>query len=807
MKSLKFLFLLCLLISYEALSQQRSFMSYYQLNDFLQASPGAFKYGLYGFENPAMTTYLNDADIMFTVSGQDNNNYNFKRWGLFTGSPHSGFGLIRLQDSGHSIIDYRYSLAFGGRDFSIGFGYGFTGGDKGHFNRSNVFLAGLLYRPLPYLSIGLSGTAAIESSDFESVLDIAVRPIKNYPLTFYGDYAKFGDQPLDAGGWSAGVSWEFVDGFRLNTRYFKNKSFNLGVDLSLGNFGISSISNFNDNSKYTYNSYSIRMGAKDRTVLKELFPATKYAKLDLSGQIKYQKFVIFDNSKTLLDIIKQIDVAKKDNSVKGILVNISQINTDNEILWEIREKLKDFRSTGKKVIIFMERCGIKEYHLSSVADKIIIDPQGAIRLEGYLLGRSFYKSLLAKIGVGFEEIRLFKYKSAVENFARDKMSEADREQRQALVDAWYETAKTEICNSRGFSPSVFDSLVNGEIAYFPSDAIQKKLVDTTGRWVNAEDIAKKFDKIDGFVESSYLKKENEPFDDKWGEAQKFIAVIYAVGECDMEQGIHARKLVEDVKKAAENNNIKAIVLRVDSPGGDAMASDYIADVVRAYKDKKPIIVSQGFVAASGGYWLSMDAKKIVAAPMTITGSIGVISGWFYDKGMKDSLGISTDFVKVGKYADLGYPFQLPLIGIGLPVRDLNDDERGKMENSIKTLYKDFVGKVAAGRNMKPEDVDKIAQGRVWSGVDAKKIGLVDELGGLEKAIQMAKEAAGIPKDGEIDIVEYPKRGFLDFSALLSQLFSFNLQAIDNTMDNLKFRLVNNGVPMPVLPMDYQDYVP
>jgi protease-4 len=531
-------------------------------------------------------------------------------------------------------------------------------------------------------------------------------------------------------------------------------------------------------------------------------------KLNLSGAIKYQKYIFFDDSQTLSRILFDIDKATKDKSIKGIVINATGLASNREILWEIREKLREFKLSGKQVIMFLERGGISDYHFASIADKIIIDPQGMISLEGYILSRSFYKNMLDKLGIGFEELRYFKYKSAAESYAREKMSDADREQRQKLVDDWYEITKREVCESRKFTPEQFDSLVTGEMAYVPTLAIEKKLVDTVGRWVDVDKIVQSWDKSAGFTSNRGLENDFKPFDDRWSDSRKKIAIIYAIGACAMESGIKARTLVNDVKAAMEDSSIKAVVLRVDSPGGDAMASDYIAEVLRNNTKNKPIIISQGSVAASGGYWLSMDGHVIVASPMTITGSIGVIASWMYDKGAAKDLGITTDYVKSGKYADMGNSFLLPIIPIGLPVRNLNEDERGFFQKSITSMYKDFVGKVAKGRKMKYEEIENVAQGRVWSGLDGKKNGLVDELGGMWKAIEIAADRAGLnmSKD-DIQFVELPKREAFDFSALFGGMFSIDIKSTVDRYNDLKFRMENVRTPLLVMPLDYYDIIP
>jgi protease IV len=332
--------------------------------------------------------------------------------------------------------------------------------------------------------------------------------------------------------------------------------------------------------------------------------------------------------------------------------------------------------------------------------------------------------------------------------------------------------------------------------------MDKKLVDKFDRWNNFKKFMKEYDRTTGVRNLFNIDRYPMPFDDKWGDDEQSIAVIYADGVCALNSGINARTLANVLRQNYENSDVKAIVLRVDSPGGDAMASDFISNIIAEFKGKKPLIVSQGQLAASGGYWLSMEADKIVAAPNTITGSIGVISSWLYDKGLKDSMGITYDVVKKGKYSDLGNSFTLPFIPIGLPVRNLTDDEKEQREKQIRALYKLFVEKVAKSRNMTYEKVDEIAQGRVWTGTDAKKNGLVDEIGSLYTAIHLAKDAAGIPRDKKIKFVEFPEGKLFDFTSLLGGVFSVEIPKIKTEFDDILFLIENNGQAMPVMSIDF-----
>ena len=528
-----------------------------------------------------------------------------------------------------------------------------------------------------------------------------------------------------------------------------------------------------------------------------------YVSMNLQGGIKYQNFKLFDNSKTLFNLLEQLDAVKNDKSVSGIAINLSGANINKEMYWELREKLREIKSYGKKVYIYIDRAGMDEYHFASVADKIILDPMGRISLNGYIMGRTFFKGTLDMLGLGFRELRYFKYKSAAESYAREDFSEADREQRQKLVDDNYTLAQRDICEGRKFTPSYFDKLVDSTFMFLPDDAVKLKLVDTLARWSDIGDIIKKYERENkSLISANSLEEFNVP-DDYWGSKPK-IAVIYAIGGTSMDDGIKARSLVKYVEAAMNSGNVKAIVLRVDSPGGDALASDLIAEVLRKGKGKKPIIVSQGYVAASGGYWLSMFADTIVAAPNTITGSIGVIGSFMFNKSLKQDLGLSVDHVQKGKFADLGFGATLPLIGISLPDRDFTDEELKMAETGIKTLYKGFVEKVALGRKKSFDEIEKIAQGRVWSGSDGLKNGLVDVLGGLDAAIKIALQKTNLT-NSEYEIIEMPEPEWFDLNSFLPSFLRIEQKIVEDPfIRDLKFRLQYNGIPMPMLPLEFID---
>jgi protease IV len=792
---------LILLISLASvISAQTYYPSYYEQNRFNMSSPGALKTGLYGYDNPALLSLQQSPDIYFTWSNLNGSFSDFSDWGLFTAVPHFGFSMVNNKVNDGSFIDYKLSTGVGNSTAGIGMGIGWASSETYGINRNTYYSAGLYYRPVPFVSIGLIGNIPTQSYG-EGIFDLAIRPLGNEKITLFGDYLIRKEMKDEENKWSAGVIVEAVDGLRISGRYFENEYFKIGVHFSLGGIGITGQTNFPKEGSGDYQVYGIRIGSYDRTVLSQLGSKDDYVKMDMNGALKYQRFRLFDDSKTLLDIIEQIDAAKNDNSVAGIFINISGMNINRQLLWEIREELNDFKSAGKKVVIYFDNAGMNEMHFASVADKIIMDPVGTLQLPGVVWGRQYYKGTLEKLGVGFNELRYFKYKSAAETFANDKMSEADREQLQKLVDDYYELVRKDICEGRNLTTSQFDDFVDNKYFFTPKEAVELGLVDTLARFDEIKNIIKSFEgESKRFVNPGSLTKFKLPEDDYWGKKPQ-IAIIYALGVCAMDEGIKARSLVNHVRKAVEDDNVKAIILRVDSPGGDGLASDLVAEALKKGKGKKPVIVSQGFVAASGGYWLSMYGDKIVSSPLTITGSIGVIGAFFYNKSLKEGVGVSTDFVKRGKHADLGYGMRFPIFGLTLPDRNFTDEEMTKVESVIKLFYNDFVGRVAEGRNMAVDEIEKIAQGRVWSGSDALNSGLVDELGGLSTAIDLAETEAGL-KNKKYEIVQFPSPGWIDLGRFVPGIFGVSdfLIEEDPFITELKFRMKNNGTPMPILPM-------
>ncbi|NWF90919.1 MAG: hypothetical protein HXY50_15850 [Ignavibacteriaceae bacterium] len=317
------------------LLSQSSFSSYYSQNRFGLTSPGAMKYGLYGYDNPALLAAINSPDVLFTWSDQNKRFSDLNHWGLFVGLPNIGFGMVHQTEFGYGITDYKLSSAFGNESFSIGTAFGWSSGDLSFFNRADIYTAGVLIRPNNFVSIGLIGNFPV-SFRSEFAADLAIRPFGNEWLSIFGDYAYRKFRFTGESKWSAGLAIEPLSGLRLVGRFFDNKFFNAGVQVSFGKIGLSFSSNLNQDGKNVANIYGLRVGEYDRNIISTLFPKEKYINLNLLGGIKYQRYKWFDDSNTLYDLLSSIKAAKDDESVRGIAINLSGLRTNRTYIWEIR---------------------------------------------------------------------------------------------------------------------------------------------------------------------------------------------------------------------------------------------------------------------------------------------------------------------------------------------------------------------------------------------------------------------------------------------------------------------------------------
>jgi len=802
-------------------AQNYSVQPYYKVSDFLEMTPSIEGGAIGGMFNPAALGLSQRGDISAFWNDNEKTPGNDRMFTMATDVAGLGFSWQALQyenpigvdPEDGQINDFQIGLGMGDAANRFGFSYGWSKGDITTVHpRGNTLTFGTLGRPNRWLSYGAAFTMGLKANDnFRGLVDFGVRPFKTPLLTVFGDAAVKKNDKFKDILWSAGTAVEPVNGIAIRFKVFEGGAYTAGLSVTAGGSRLVGQPHYDKNGNNLYSTYGFRAGVPmkgnflDQVALKVMpkkLYQKEFVKLDMTDQVRYRRFQFFDKrGHTLMELLEKLEDVKNDPMTAGLAIKITEeMGGSWEMLWEVREKMKEVQAADKKIVVFFERGGMRGYYLASVADKIMVDPESMVAMMGFNLGRTFYKGTLEKLGVGFDEWRFFTYKSAMEGFSRDSMSEADREQRAKLIDGFYEIYRSDICASRKITTESFDHIVN-EVGILSTDSLLAyNLVDTAGRW----------DDIEGYLESVTGSEKSivgfgglvmrKPESRMWGKTPE-IAVIYALGPCSMNDGINARKLQGIIKSARENDNIKAVVLRADSPGGDILPSDIVALELKKTAEKKPVIISQGQVAASGGYWISMYGDKIVASPWTITGSIGVIGGWFYDNGFNSKLGMTYDNTQKGKHADLGEGAVLPLIGGGIPARKLTTEERAGMEKWIKGAYDNFVTKVASGRKMEKEAVDKIGQGRVWTGTDGKANGLVDDLGGLEFAIELAKEKANIGKDDDVIIKELPKLEPFDVSMFQPKLLGIRLSDIEHDPEVVYIQKLaqSEGRPFVMLP--------
>lgn len=452
------------------------------------------------------------------------------------------------------------------------------------------------------------------------------------------------------------------------------------------------------------------------------------------------------------DILNNIKVAANDPNISGILLELSSIGTSSAYIQEIRNQLIEFKKSGKFVISYADEYAQNAYYLGSVADEIYLNPDGMLNIHGIASQLMFYKHLLDKLDIDVQIVRgpNNKFKSAVEPFYLDKMSEANREQTNVLLNSIWDEITKGISNARDIKVEQINKFADNLTLLFDArQALENKFVDGL---IYKDELLNKLHKATNTADSkkiniiqniqyAKIRPQKSSSSDK-------IAIVYASGQIFEGKGDNAKigseTLSKAIREARNDNKVKAIVMRVNSPGGSVLASEVICREVELAAKEKPFIISMGNYAASGGYWISTNADYIFADPTTLTGSIGVFGTVPNLKNfLNKKLGLTFDLVRTNTNSDFGNltePMSLYQLGI--------------MQKFVDKTYDEFTDLVARTRNLRKSYVDSIGQGRVWSGVDAIKLGLVDELGGIDKAIAYAAEKAKLTK---YSIKEYPKQ--------------------------------------------------
>ena len=471
-----------------------------------------------------------------------------------------------------------------------------------------------------------------------------------------------------------------------------------------------------------------------------------------------------DNSIGLDDVLSNISKAKNDDNIVGIYLKGGSLSGGIASIKEIRNALIDFKKSGKFIVAYADNYSQRMYYLVSVADKILLNPQGMLELKGLSAQTMFFKKTLDKLGIEMQIVKVGTFKSAVEPLVNTKMSDANRLQVTVFMNSIWNTILKEIAVSRKIPFEKLNVYADEMMMFQPTEkAKQYALVDSLVYIDQVDSILKKCaknlkkdDKLVFVKHSSMMKVADTAKYDK-----NKVAIIYAVGEItDNEgEGIVAKTMVKTINDVAKDEQVKAVVFRISSPGGSAFASEQICHALTLLKAKKPVIVSMGDYAASGGYYIACMADQIVAQPNTITGSIGIFGVIPNVSGLNEKLGITYDGVKTNRMSDA--------ISV---TRAFTPEERSLMQNYVNRGYELFVKRCAEGRKMKPEQIKAIAEGRVWTGEDALKIGLVDKIGGLNDAVKMAVAKAKLTT---YNINEYPEKE--DFATKFMKNFTKDIQ--------------------------------
>ncbi len=630
---------------------------------------------------------------------------------------------------------------------------------------------GITYRPKRFLSMGITGEWK-ESVIWTFIRDnkivvpylrggVAVRPFTDRFTLFCDGGYDFDAQDsfdIDSLDYSYGIGIEPIDGVILSIKSNRDFDISAGLEISFGNAKIGgSGTRLEENEEYRGTAAVLTSLEPYPTFIPK---GKKLVELTLEGSypeieegMRWKWLTIKKRKAPFYELLKKIDDIKEREDAYGVFVNFKPTLLSISQIEEIRNGLLDLKRKGKKVFIARDYYGFGSYWLASCADKIILTPTGSVEMQGIRAKMIYLKGTMEKLGISADIERIGKYKSAAEPFERKDMSEEDKEQTTQYLDDLYKPFVRGIAKGRNMSEEKVENLINNGVFFNSDAALDLELVDILAHSCELDSVLKNLTgkKVKRVQAEKFLK--NKEVKREWREPdKKKIALIIAEGSIltgksgkdpIMGKYMGSETISKILEKARKDKSIKAVVFRINSGGGSALASEIIANSIKRLAEKKPVIISMGNVAGSGGYYIACLGTKILADESTITGSIGVIGMKFVIKGLYDKLGISWDIVQKGDHADMWSD-----------LRHMTDEEKEKFKEEIEWIYKKFVERVSQGRDTTSAYIDSIGKGRIWSGKSAKDIGLIDEIGGILKAIEIAAEKAGI-KDAAV--VLYPER--------------------------------------------------
>jgi protease-4 len=729
------------------------------------------------FFNPAVLKASQGLELGFYHSFNDStfngdNGIAFTRGGV-------GFSYYSLRLDGRPRVN-SWTFAYGTRHsskFLFGGSYTFYKTDRAGYNNDHFWKAGGLFRPNRQISVGavVNNINRMEFASSETqreyTLGFGIRP-HGGRVTISGDYMFFGGEQFTDGSFTGFTEIELKEGLWLQGHVAEGGEFGLGLSFAFGESLTGSYANFDDKAgfsrgvlsqKYSYNRSEYAF-----------FEPNRYIVLKLSGSYPEEREVSFlwrKGNRTFTDLVLGLDRISNDEHIIGVALRIGRTGFGWAQLEELRDELSELRRKGKTVVAFLEPLsGTGSYYLASVANKIAMQRVDVLSITGLLAEVTFYKGMLDKLGIDAELEHSGDYKTASDLVTREDISTHHREAIDAILDDLWAEITVRISGSRGIPRENLLSAIDAA-PLTSNEAVELSLIDTLiypdlfDEWAKSE-----IEESSGISFEKYVDAED--YGTRWGESPR-VAVIPAEGSIVRGRSSHSfltgkmlgsSTLNHSIRSARENKSVKAVVLRVNSPGGETLGSESMWRELKLTQEKKPVIVSMGNVAASGGYHISSASDWILARNMTITGSIGVIYGKLDLSGLRNRIGLSTFHLKRGENADF-YTM----------TRGYTDQQREKVRSEIRLIYEDFVDVVAANRNTSPDEIDKVAQGRTWSGSRALQHNLIDQIGGLTEAIDVACEKANLDRE-EIDIDIIPTRKFplllsmypVDFAARVVQ---------------------------------------
>ena len=526
-------------------------------------------------------------------------------------------------------------------------------------------------------------------------------------------------------------------------------------------------------------------------------PDNAWLELDMMGKVVDNNESATDRHIAIRDLFYHLKRAKTDKRIKGLLIKIKGLHSGFSKIEDIGTMLDDFRQSGKKVYTYIESGGLLEYYLASFSDKIYVFKGWDLFLKGLASEAIFLRNTLSKLGIKADMIHIGDYKTAANMFTEESMTPAHRESIKMLLDDIYHSILSGISKRRHIELDRLRELLDNA-PLTNQDYLKAGLIDQT---LFEDEILKDLNSKYQTVNFNTYRQTSSP---KPFRGSKKIAIIFASGEIHLgksssgDQSIFSSKIMgsdtvaKHLEWARKSKSTKAVVLRIDSPGGSALASEVIRRQIEILVEKKPLVISMSDLAASGGYWISTSGSTILAFPQTITGSIGVVGGKFVLKDFYNNIGMNKEILKTTKYADIFSDY-----------KSFTPDERKKITDIMQKIYVSFKAIVSKTRKIKMDQVGKIARGRVWSGVSAKKLNLIDRFGGLLDAINTAKELAKIPESEKISLRIYPKqKSILDY---ILELTGFQVKDL-NVINHVESRLKKYEHFFPALLLPYSIYI-